>query len=69
MLNTVPAIFRNSRIELLESVAIPEGARVLVALIPEETNSNFWQKVSETALAKIWDNPEDGIYHENSNNR
>jgi predicted DNA-binding antitoxin AbrB/MazE fold protein len=68
MLNTVPAVFRDGWIELLESVAIPEGARVLVTLIPEETNSNFWQKVSETALAKIWGNPEDDIY-ENSNNR
>jgi len=33
--------------ELLESVPIPEGTRVLVTLIPEETNSDFWQKVSE----------------------
>jgi hypothetical protein len=62
MVNTVHGIFRNSQIELLESVAIPEGTRVLVTLIPEETNPNFWQKVSETALAEIWDNPEDDIY-------
>ncbi len=46
-----------------------KGTRVLVTLIPEETNSDFWQKVSETALAKIWDNLEEHIYHENSNNR
>ncbi|MDJ0525485.1 MAG: hypothetical protein PX634_09235, partial [Microcystis sp. M53600_WE12] len=69
MLNTVPAIIKEGRIELLESVPIPEGTCVLVTLIPEETNSDFWQKVSETALAKIWDNLEDDIYHENSNNR
>ena len=62
MLNTVPAIIKEGRIELLESVPIPEGTRVLVTLIPEETNSDFWQKVSETALAKIWDNLEDDIY-------
>jgi predicted DNA-binding antitoxin AbrB/MazE fold protein len=62
MLNTVPAIIKEGRIELLESVPIPEGTRVLVTLIPEETNSDFWQKVSETALAKIWDNLEDDIF-------
>jgi predicted DNA-binding antitoxin AbrB/MazE fold protein len=41
MLNTVPAIVKEGRIELLESVPIPEGTRVLVTLIPEETNSDF----------------------------
>jgi len=51
MLNTVPAIIKEGK-----------GTRVLVTLIPEETNSDFWQKVSETALAKIWDNLEDDIY-------
>ncbi|MEG3438438.1 hypothetical protein V0288_15005 [Pannus brasiliensis CCIBt3594] len=62
MLNTVWAIVRDGRIELLESVPIPEGTRVLVTLIPDETTPNFWQKASETALGKIWDNPEDDIY-------
>jgi hypothetical protein len=62
MLNTLPAIVRDGQIELLESVPIPDGTIVLVTLIPDETNSNFWQKVSETSLAKIWDNLEDDIY-------
>ncbi|MGV2390416.1 MAG UNVERIFIED_CONTAM: hypothetical protein LVR29_25835 [Microcystis novacekii LVE1205-3] len=45
MLNTVPAIVKEGLcIQLLESVPIPEGTRVLVTLIPEETNSDFLAK-------------------------
>jgi hypothetical protein len=64
MLNTVRAIVRDGRIELLESVSIPEGTRVLVTLIPDETPPTFWQKASETTIGKIWDNPEDDIYEQ-----
>jgi hypothetical protein len=64
MLNTVWEIVRDGRIELLESVPIPDGTRVLVTLISDETNQTFWQKASETTLGKIWDNPEDDIYEQ-----
>ena len=64
MLNTVWEIVRDGPIELLESVPIPEGTRVLITLIPDETTPTFWQKASDTALGKIWDNPEDDIYEQ-----
>ena len=62
MLNTVHAVVRDGKIELLEQVSLPDGAHVLVTVLTEEEHA-FWQ-VSESALKQIWDNPEDDIYAE-----
>jgi len=64
VLNTVWATIRDGKIELLEEVALPEGGKVLVTLIPEENDDAFWQQVSQTSLAKVWDNAEDDVYAE-----
>ncbi|MDW8269647.1 MAG: hypothetical protein RMN24_10830 [Anaerolineae bacterium] len=61
MPNTVWAIVREGKIELLESVNLPEGRKVLVTLLPDE-NTQFWQDTSQIALDTIWDNPEDDVY-------
>lgn len=61
MLNTVPAVIREGRIELLEDVTLPEGTRVLVTLLPDEENE-FWLETSQVALDAIWDNPDDDVY-------
>ena len=60
MLNTIRAIVREGRIELLEQVEIPEGTEVLVTPLIEETD--FWLKASENSLDAIWNNSEDDVY-------
>jgi hypothetical protein len=59
MLNTIRAIVREGRIELLEDIEIPEGTEVLVTPL---TETEFWLSASATALNSIWDNPEDDVY-------
>ena len=62
MMNTVKAIFKEGRIELLEQVDIPEGAEVLVTILSNE--AEFWLRASESSLALVWDNEEDNIYEQ-----
>ena len=62
MLNTVRAIVREGKIELLEDIEIPEGAEVLVT--PLVDGPEFWLKVSEVGLDRVWDNTEDDVYAE-----
>jgi hypothetical protein len=63
MLSTFWAVVREGKIELLEEIEVPEGTKVLVTLLPND-NGEFWLRVSEESLDKIWDNPEDDIYEE-----
>ena len=64
MLKTVWAVVRQGKVELLENVHLPEGAQVLVTLLPEEDERHFWLRVSEQSLADIWENSEDDVYAE-----
>lgn len=64
MLQTVWAVIHDGKIEPLEGIAFPEGAKVLVTLLPEEDDMRFWLSASETSLAEIWGNTEDDIYAE-----
>lgn len=61
MLQTIRAIVRDGKIELLEPVALPDGVQVLVTVLTED-EPGFWRGASETALNRIWDNSEDDIY-------
>ena len=61
MLKSLWATVRQGKIELLEQVEIPEGARVLVTLLPND-EAGFWTETSQTALDPIWDNSEDDVY-------
>ena len=61
MLNTVTAVVREGKIELLEHVELPEGSRLLVTVLPDE-ETVFWSAASEASLKRIWDNPEDDVY-------
>jgi hypothetical protein len=63
MLSTIHAIVRDGKIELLEPVSLPNGAHVLVTIL-EDDEQTFWQQASESALKRVWDNPEDDIYAE-----
>jgi len=62
MLNTVRAVVRNGKIELLENIEVPEGAEVLVTVL--SNGNDFWLLASESSLSAIWDNSEDDIYAE-----
>jgi predicted DNA-binding antitoxin AbrB/MazE fold protein len=64
MLQTVRAVIREGKIVPLEGVSFPEGAKVIVTLLPEEDEPRFWLSASETALIDIWENTEDDIYAE-----
>ncbi len=64
MLRTVWAVIREGRIEPLEPVALSEGTKVLITLLPDEDERGFWLGVSEQALAKVWGNAKDDIYAE-----
>ena len=59
MLNTIRAVVREGKIELLEDVEIPEGTEVLVTPLVE---SEFWLRASESSLNAVWNNPEDDVY-------
>lgn len=62
MLNTIRAVVREGKIELLEKVEIPEGTEVLVTPLIDEPA--FWLNASEISLGSIWDNSEDDVYAE-----
>jgi hypothetical protein len=62
MLNTIRAVVREGKIELLEKVEIPEGTEVLVTPLIDE--SDFWLSASESSLDSVWDNSEDDVYAE-----
>jgi hypothetical protein len=62
MLNTMWAVIRKGKVELLEQVELPEGARVLITVLSEENEDQFWSNVSQNSLAAVWDNVEDDVY-------
>ena len=62
MLNTIKAVVREGKIELLEKVDLPEGTEVLVTILTDE--EQFWMGASEVSLSAIWDNKEDDIYEQ-----
>ncbi|MFH1860658.1 MAG: hypothetical protein ABH870_06575 [bacterium] len=62
MLNTLWAVAQDKKIELLEKMDIPDGTKILVTLLPDRGEQQFWQNVSRVSLDAIWDNPEDDVY-------
>ena len=62
MMNTVKAVVREGRIQLLEQVNIPDGTEVLVTILSDE--AEFWLQASESSLAVVWDNEEDDVYEQ-----
>ena len=58
MLKTLWATVRQGKIELLELSELPEGAKVLVTLLPDE-EAEFWLQASQTSLDRVLENTED----------
>jgi len=61
MLKTLWATVRQGKIELLELSELPEGAKVLVTLLPDK-EAEFWLQASQKSLDRVWDNTEDDVY-------
>ncbi|MDJ0798711.1 MAG: hypothetical protein QNJ51_18145 [Calothrix sp. MO_167.B12] len=61
MLKTLWATVKAGKVELMESIELPEGAKVLVTVLPDE-ETDFWLQTSQASLDTIWDNPEDDVY-------
>ena len=62
MLKTLWAVVRKEKIELLEKENIPEGTRVLVTVLPESEESQFWLETSQISLDTVWNNTADDVY-------
>ncbi len=60
MRNTALGIVKDGRIETLEQIALPEGKRVLVTILPDD--DMFWQEASGESLERIWNNDKDDVY-------
>ncbi len=60
MLSTAMGIVKDGKIETLERIALPEGKRVLVTILPDD--DSFWHEASQDALKQVWDNNEDDVY-------
>lgn len=63
MLKTLLATVNPGKIEISEQVTLPEGAKVLVTVLPND-EPEFWGDASQASLNKVWDNTEDDIYAE-----
>ena len=61
MPKTVWATFLQGKIELSEPIAVPDGTRVLVTILPDDEHE-FWLKTSQISLDAVWDNDEDDVY-------
>ncbi len=61
MPKTLRAVIHGGKIEALEKVDFPDGAKVLVTLLPDD-ETEFWREASEPSLNAIWNNPEDDVY-------
>jgi hypothetical protein len=61
MLNSHWAVVQDGKIELAEPLALPEGTRVLITILPE-SEQIFWREASGDSLAAVWDNTEDDVY-------
>lgn len=62
MLNTIRAVVREGKIELLEKVDLPEGSELLVTILSDEMQ--FWLGASQPSLGSVWDNAGDDVYEQ-----
>ena len=58
--NTALGIVKDGKSETLVRIALPEGMRVLIAILPDD--DMFWQEASEESLDRIWNNDADDVY-------
>ncbi|MEX2092004.1 MAG: hypothetical protein WD971_04970 [Pirellulales bacterium] len=61
MLQTLRATVHGGQIQLSEQADLPEGAKLLVTVLPDDVD-RFWLEASQASLAIVWDNAEDDAY-------
>lgn len=61
MMQKLWAVIHDGKVELSEPAHLPEGASVLVTILPAD-DDRFWLRAGEKSLAAIWDNAEDDAY-------
>ena len=62
-MNSIRAIVRGGKIELVEPIEVPEGTEVLVT-VPAADDSEFWLRVSGQSVDAVWDNAADDVYEQ-----
>jgi predicted DNA-binding antitoxin AbrB/MazE fold protein len=65
MSTTLEAIYEDGHLRLASPLPLPNHARVTVTVQTPEVDAErqAWLKVSEAALMKTWDNPEDDVFN------
>lgn len=65
MSTTLEAVYEDGLLRLANPLPLPNHARVTVTVQTQEDDAErqTWQKVSEAALAKTWDNPADDVFN------
>jgi hypothetical protein len=61
MLQTLWATVHDGQIQLSEQATLPEGTKLLVTVLSDDTDA-FWSDASQQSLAAVWDNAEDDAY-------
>jgi predicted DNA-binding antitoxin AbrB/MazE fold protein len=68
MTATVEAIYESGVLKLPRPLPLADKARVLVTIHTNEPSQDneraAWLKLSEEALTKTWDNPDDDVFNE-----
>ena len=66
MQNVARAVVHDGRIELVDPIELPEGARLVVTLVSEDEDEDraFGLAASQSSLDAIWDNPDDDVYEQ-----
>ncbi|MBI2927977.1 MAG: DUF104 domain-containing protein [Verrucomicrobia bacterium] len=68
MTTTLEAIYENGWLKLPSLLPLPEKSPVVVTIqtpaADDEAEHAAWLKLSEQALSKPWDNPEDDVFNE-----
>ena len=69
MTKTVEAIYEDGVLKLPERLPLPERTHVKVTIDSgaagyEDAERSAWLKLSEEALTRTWDNPDDDVFNE-----
>jgi len=56
------AVVKKNKIELPKDLNLPEGTKVLITILSEVDEQEFWSSASLKSIHKIWDNTEDDTY-------
>jgi predicted DNA-binding antitoxin AbrB/MazE fold protein len=61
---TIEAIYEDGKLLLPRPLPLPEKAHVRVTIETSDEEREAWLKLSEQALIKAWDNPDDEVFNQ-----